>query len=36
VRRILNTEWAGLLAAIVLGSIMLVIVSPNFLSEFNF
>src|SRR5260370_40161832 len=31
-----NVEWAGLLAAIVLGSIVLMIVSPNFLSEFNF
>jgi ribose transport system permease protein len=36
VRRILNTEWAGLLAAIVLGALALAIVSPNFLSEFNF
>jgi ribose transport system permease protein len=35
VRRILNTEWAGLLAAIVLGALALAIVSPNFLSEFN-
>jgi ribose transport system permease protein len=36
VRRILNVEWTGLLAAIVLGAVVLVIVSPNFLSEFNF
>ncbi len=35
-RRILNTEWVGLLAAIVLGALALAIVSPNFLSEFNF
>ena len=35
-RRILNAEWAGLLAAIVLGAIVLAVVSPNFLSEFNF
>jgi ribose transport system permease protein len=36
VRRILNEEWTGLLAAIVLGAVVLAIVSPNFLSEFNF
>jgi ribose transport system permease protein len=36
VRRILNTEWTGLLAAIVLGALVLLVVSPNFLSEFNF
>jgi ribose transport system permease protein len=35
-RRILNAEWAGLLAAIVVGAIILAVVSPNFLSEFNF
>ncbi|MGB3582754.1 MAG: ABC transporter permease [Roseiarcus sp.] len=35
-RRILNAEWAGLLAAIVVGAIVLAVVSPNFLSEFNF
>ena len=35
-RRILNAEWAGLLAAIVAGAIVLTAVSPNFLSEFNF
>ena len=35
-RRIINAEWAGLLAAIVVGSIVLAVVSPNFLSEFNF
>jgi len=36
VRRIINAEWAGLLAAIVVGAIVLAVVSPNFLSEFNF
>jgi ribose transport system permease protein len=36
VRRVLNADWAGLLAAIVAGSIVLAVVSPNFLSEFNF
>ena len=35
-RRILNAEWAGLLASIVVGAIVLAVVSPNFLSEFNF
>jgi ribose transport system permease protein len=35
-RRILNAEWAGLLAAIVVGAIVLAVVSPAFLSEFNF
>ena len=35
-RRIINAEWAGLLAAIVVGAIVLAVVSPNFLSEFNF
>ncbi len=34
--RILNAEWAGLLAAIVAGATVLTILSPNFLSEFNF
>jgi ribose transport system permease protein len=34
-RRVLNAEWAGLLAAIVVGVIVLAVVSPNFLSEFN-
>jgi ribose transport system permease protein len=36
VRRVLNADWAGLLAAIVAGAIVLTVVSPNFLSEFNF
>jgi len=36
VRRIIDAEWAGLLAAIVVGAIVLAVVSPNFLSEFNF
>lgn len=35
-RRILNAEWTGLLASIVVGAIVLAVVSPNFLSEFNF
>lgn len=35
-RRILNAEWAGLLAAIVAGAAVLAFISPNFLSEFNF
>jgi ribose transport system permease protein len=35
-RRVLNAEWAGLLAVIVVGAIVLAVVSPNFLSEFNF
>ena len=35
-RRLLNAEWVGLLAAIVAGSLALAILSPNFLSEFNF
>ncbi len=35
-RRILNAQWAGLLAAIVVGAMVLTVVSPNFLSEFNF
>ena len=35
-RRIINAEWAGLLAAIVAGAIVLAAISPNFLSEFNF
>jgi ribose transport system permease protein len=34
-RWIPNTDWAGLLAAIVIGSFVLAFVSPNFLSEFN-
>lgn len=34
-RRIINAEWAGLLAAIMVGAIVLAVVSPNFLSEFN-
>jgi ribose transport system permease protein len=35
VGRIVNAEWAGLLAAIIVGAIVLAVVSPNFLSEFN-
>ena len=35
-RRLLDAEWAGLLAAIVAGATVLTAVSPNFLSEFNF
>jgi ribose transport system permease protein len=34
-RRVLNAEWAGLLAAIVIGAVVLAVISPNFLSEFN-
>jgi ribose transport system permease protein len=34
-RRILNAEWACLLAAIVVGAVVLAVISPNFLSEFN-
>jgi ribose transport system permease protein len=36
VRRVLNADWVGLLAAIVAGALVLAVVSPNFLSEFNF
>jgi ribose transport system permease protein len=36
VRRIVNAEWAGLLVAITVGAIVLAVVSPNFLSEYNF
>jgi ribose transport system permease protein len=35
-RRVLSADWAGLLAAILAGAIILTVVSPNFLSEFNF
>jgi ribose transport system permease protein len=35
-RRVLNADWAGLLVAILAGAIILTVVSPNFLSEFNF
>jgi ribose transport system permease protein len=35
-RRVLNADWTGLLVAIVAGAIILTMVSPNFLSEFNF
>ena len=35
-RRVLHADWTGLLAAIVAGAIVLTVVSPNFLSEFNF
>jgi ribose transport system permease protein len=34
-RRVLNAEWAGLLAAMVVGALVLAVISPNFLSEFN-
>ncbi|MCB1501907.1 MAG: ABC transporter permease [Bauldia sp.] len=34
-RRLLLVEWSGLLAAIVLGSIALTFLAPNFLTEFN-
>jgi ribose/xylose/arabinose/galactoside ABC-type transport system permease subunit len=34
-RSMVIVEWSGLLAAIVLGSVALVFVSPNFLTEFN-
>ncbi|HEY5081630.1 MAG TPA: ABC transporter permease [Bauldia sp.] len=34
-RSLLLVEWSGLLAAIVIGSVALALVSPNFLSEFN-
>jgi ribose transport system permease protein len=30
-----NSDWAGLLAAIVIGGVVLAFLSPNFLSEFN-
>jgi ribose transport system permease protein len=35
-RRVLNADWAGLLVAILAGAMILTVVSPNFLSEFNF
>ncbi len=35
-KRLLNADWAGLAAAIVLGGVALSIISPAFLSEFNF
>lgn len=34
-RRLLLVEWSGLAVAIVLGSVFLAFLSPNFLSEFN-
>jgi ribose transport system permease protein len=35
-RRLLNADWAGLAAAIIVGGAALSIISPAFLSEFNF
>jgi ribose transport system permease protein len=35
-KRLLKADWAGLAAAIVLGGVALSIISPAFLSEFNF
>jgi ribose transport system permease protein len=35
VRRILLVEWSGLAAAIVVGSVILAYLAPNFLTEFN-
>jgi ribose transport system permease protein len=35
-RRLLNAEWIGLAGAIVVGGIILSIISPAFLTEFNF
>ena len=35
-RRLLTIEWSGLAAAILLGAIVLTILSPNFLTAFNF
>jgi ribose transport system permease protein len=34
-RRLLIVEWSGLAAAIVIGSVALAILTPNFLTEFN-
>jgi ribose transport system permease protein len=34
-RRLLIVEWSGLAAAIVIGSMALAILTPNFLTEFN-
>ena len=34
-RSMVIVEWSGLLAAIVIGSVVLMFVSPNFLTEFN-
>lgn len=34
-RRLVIVEWSGLAAAIVLGSVVLAFLSPNFLTEFN-
>jgi ribose transport system permease protein len=34
-RRLLLVEWSGLLAAIVIGSAVLAVLAPNFLTEFN-
>ena len=34
-RRLLIAEWSGLLAAIVIGAVVLAVLSPNFLTEFN-
>jgi ribose transport system permease protein len=34
-RRMALTEWSGLAAAIVLGAVILAVLAPNFLTEFN-
>src|SRR5262249_21642410 len=34
-RRLLLVEWSGLAVAIVIGAIVLALLSPNFLTEFN-
>jgi len=34
-RRLLLTEWSGLLVAIVIGAAILAVLAPNFLTEFN-
>ena len=34
-RRLLLIEWSGLVAAIVVGSVALALIAPNFLTEFN-
>ncbi len=34
-RRLLLVEWSGLAAAILIGAVVLTVLSPNFLTEFN-
>jgi ribose transport system permease protein len=34
-RRLLLTEWSGLLVAIIIGAAILAVLAPNFLTEFN-